>query len=113
LVFTAVWLAFALDSAPCSVTALWPAAWNCPEPPDPIDGPPLGAIWVWLLAWLVLALLPAPLRATFAAPWLALLLPPEGSAPGGSAVALALEAFWSAFADEAASWPVMDFCPLS
>src|SRR6516164_4924558 len=79
LAFTAVWLAFALENAPWSVAELWSDPWAWPAPPHPIEQSE-PAVWDWLLDWSVLALLPAPLRARFAAPWLAL-LPPEGSAP--------------------------------
>ena len=36
LAFTAVWLAFADDSAPWSVADPWSDAWNWPAPPQPI-----------------------------------------------------------------------------
>ena len=49
LAFTAFWLALALDSAACSVSAFWLDSYAWPEPPQPMtqDEPP--AVWLWLL----------------------------------------------------------------
>ena len=70
--------------------AVWYRACACPEPPHP--APQLSLLdWVWSASWLVSASLYADESAVFVAVW----SPP------------ALVAFWSAVADESASWSVL------
>jgi hypothetical protein len=81
--------ALAEESASWSVLAHCPAAWACPEPPQP--APQLSLLdWSWLASWLVSALLYADESA---------LLVADCTEP-------ALVAYWSASADESASWLV-------
>ena len=109
LALTAFWSASAFDAASWAVSDFWAESWACPAPPQPIRqlDP---ADWVWLLLWSVLARLPAALSAPLVAVWLALLSPPWMSPPATFTGVLALVAFCSALALEAASWAVSDFC---
>src|ERR1700748_24335 len=61
LALTAFWSALAPDTAPCSVPDFWSETWAWPEPPQPRWQPELGSVCVWVLLWLVLDELPAPL----------------------------------------------------
>ena len=61
------------------------------------------AVCAWVLDWVVLALLPAPLSAPLAASWLALLEPADTLPAPMVTGTLAFTAVWSAFALDAAS----------
>src|ERR1700749_107220 len=112
LALTAFWLALANDRAACSVADFWSDCCAWPEPPQPmLQLEP--AAWFWLLPWLVLALLPAPLLAPLAAFWEALLAPPAMLPPAMLTGTLAFTVFCPALASEAASWPVSEPCWLS
>src|SRR5436305_802218 len=102
LALTVFCLALACDRAACKVAA--DCEFNCawPEPPLPIPQPEL-VDWLWLLPWLVQALLFALLSALFAEFWLALLLPPETSPPATLTGVLPFTVFWWALACDRAS----------
>jgi hypothetical protein len=76
------------------VLAHWPAAWACPEPPQPAPHSLLLS-WVWLGSWVVLASFDASEEAVLYANW----------------VSPALVAFCSASAEESASWLVSAHWP--
>src|SRR5262249_41997364 len=64
----AAWPASAVESAAWSVLAHWPAAWACPEPPQP--APQLSLLlWLWSVLWVVSAVLSADDVAEFSATW--------------------------------------------
>src|ERR1700749_959906 len=105
LALTAFWLALANDRAACSVADFWSDCCAWPEPPQPmLQLEP--AAWFWLLPWLVLALLPAPLLAPLAAFWEALLAPPATLPPAMFTGTLAFTVFWLASAPDFAAWSV-------
>src|SRR5882757_6435131 len=111
LALTAVCSASADEFASCPVSEPWKDCCACPLPPQPIVQLELPASWVWLLDWVVLALLlTGPLVAPFVSVWLALLVPLVIVPPAMFTGTLALTAFCLALACEIAYCNVAEPC---